>query len=214
MKLIMLGAPGAGKGTQAKMLMEKYQIPHISPGESFRATRRAGTELGQTPQKYIEAGDLVPDDLTLALVMDRIAQDDCAGGYILDGFPRTLPQAEALEEALGAKGESVDYAVEIAVPDEAIVERMSGRRVCEACGASYNVTSNPPKKEGICDLCGGALIQREDDTPETGQNRLRGYHEQTHPLIDFYEKKGCLVTADGTRDVEDVLAQILTLVGQ
>ncbi len=211
MKIIMLGAPGAGKGTQAKMIVEKYGIPHISTGDIFRANRSAGTELGRQAQVYMDAGELVPDSLTLAMLMDRISQKDCSDGYVLDGFPRTIVQAQALEEELSAKGESIDYALEISVPDENIVNRMSGRRVCSECGASYHVSFNPPAKENVCDACGGRLILRDDDKPATVQKRLEVYHEQTQPLIDFYRRKGCLISVDGTQDVDKVFQDILGL---
>ncbi len=209
MKIIMLGAPGAGKGTQAKNIAEKFNIPHISTGDIFRANIKNGTELGKKAKSYMDQGLLVPDELTCDLVVDRIAADDCANGYILDGFPRTINQAEALEAALAKQGTTVDFAVNVDVPDENIVNRMSGRRACLKCGATYHIVFNAPKTEGVCDACGEALVQREDDKPETVQKRLSVYHEQTQPLIDFYENKKVLRTVDGTKPVEDVFAQIL-----
>lgn len=192
MKIIMLGAPGAGKGTQAKMIAEKYGLPHISTGDIFRANIKNGTELGKEAKEYMDKGLLVPDELTVRLLLDRVAQDDCKNGYVLDGFPRTIPQAEVLDEKLSELGEKVDYAINVDVPDENIVNRMSGRRACLNCGATYHIVSIPPKKEGICDVCASALVLRDDDKPETVQNRLKVYHDQTQPLIDFYEKKGVL----------------------
>ncbi len=214
MKLIMLGAPGAGKGTQAARVAEALQIPHISTGDIFRANIKNGTELGKKAKAYMDQGKLVPDELTCDLVADRIAKDDCSGGFILDGFPRTIPQAEALDKVLTERGEKIDFAVNIDVPDEAIVSRMSGRRACVGCGATYHIEFNPPKKEGICDNCGAELILREDDKPETVATRLKVYHEQTQPLIDFYEKKGALVTVDGTLPMDEVYKAILGKLGK
>src|SRR5699024_8964305 len=193
MKIIMLGAPGAGKGTQAKKIAEKYQIPHISTGDIFRANIKNGTELGNKAKTYMEQGLLVPDELVCDLVVDRVKQDDCANGYVLDGFPRTIPQAESLDGALKAMGQKVDYAVNVEVPDENIIRRMGGRRACLACGATYHVEIIPPKKEGICDVCGAELVLRDDDKPETVKKRLDVYHEQTQPLIDYYTNAGVLV---------------------
>ncbi len=212
MKIIMLGAPGAGKGTQAKMLSEKYDIPHISTGDIFRGNIKAGTELGRKAKEYMDAGALVPDELTVDLVMDRIGQPDCENGYILDGFPRTMNQAQKLSEALAAAGD-IDVAVNVDVPDEAIVERMSGRRVCPSCGASYHVVNIPTKKPGICDRCGAAVIQREDDRAETVLKRLSVYHEQTQPLIDYYKEMGREVDIDGTQSMESVFAEIVRKLG-
>ncbi len=214
MRLIMLGAPGAGKGTQAKKVAEAYGIPHISTGDIFRANIKNGTELGKKAKSYMDAGGLVPDELVCDLVADRIAQDDCAKGFILDGFPRTIPQAEALDAAVAKLGCQVDYAVNVDVPDSVIVNRMGGRRACVGCGATYHIEFNPPKTEGICDVCGKELILRDDDKPETVQNRLRVYHEQTQPLIDFYEKKGVLMTVDGTRSMDEVFGEIKEKLGE
>lgn len=213
MKIIMLGAPGAGKGTQAKMLAEKYGIPHISTGDIFRANIKNGTELGKKAKAYMDQGMLVPDELTVDLVIDRVQKDDCVKGYILDGFPRTIPQAEALTKALSGRGEKIDAAVDVEVPDEAIVTRMSGRRACVKCGATYHIVYNPTKTEGICDACGDALILREDDKPETVQKRLTVYHEQTQPLIDYYKTLGVLVEVDGTKNLNDVFADICAILG-
>ncbi|MGN1141710.1 MAG: adenylate kinase [Oliverpabstia sp.] len=213
MKLIMLGAPGAGKGTQAKKIAEKYGIPHISTGDIFRANIKNGTELGNKAKSYMEQGLLVPDELTCDLVVDRIAQDDCKNGYVLDGFPRTIPQAEALKAALGKMGTTIDYAINVEVPDENIVERMSGRRACLACGCTYHIVYNAPKVEDVCDVCGAKLVLRDDDKPETVKKRLDVYHEQTQPLIDFYDKEGVLVEVDGTQNLEDVFQAITKILG-
>ncbi|MGN0293016.1 MAG: adenylate kinase [Lachnospiraceae bacterium] len=213
MKIIMLGAPGAGKGTQAKMIAAKYGIPHVSTGDIFRANIKNGTELGKKAKTYMDAGQLVPDSLTVDLLIDRISQDDCANGYVLDGFPRTIPQAQCLEDALTARGESVDYAINVEVPDSNIVNRMGGRRACVTCGATYHIVHIPPKKEGICDKCGSELILRDDDKPETVQNRLKVYHDQTQPLIDFYSKKGVLKEVDGTQDMNAVFEDIVKILG-
>lgn len=213
MKIIMLGAPGAGKGTQAKKIAEKYAIPHISTGDIFRSNIKNGTELGKKAKEYMDKGLLVPDELTCDLVVDRIAQDDAKNGYVLDGFPRTIPQAEALTEALKKRGEAIDYAIDIEVPDANIVKRMGGRRACLTCGATYHVEFNPPKKEGVCDTCGGELVLRDDDKPETVQNRLDVYHKQTQPLIDYYKAAGVLFEVDGTKDIEDIFAAICNKLG-
>lgn len=214
MKIIMLGAPGAGKGTQAKKIAAKYQIPHISTGDIFRANIKNGTELGNKAKEYMEKGMLVPDELTCDLVVDRIGQEDCKNGYVLDGFPRTIPQAEALEAALKKLGDSVDYAIDVEVPDENIIRRMSGRRACLGCGSTYHIEHIPPKAEGICDVCGGKLVLRDDDAPATVQNRLKVYHEQTQPLLDFYGKAGILKTVDGTQEMEAVFAKIVEILGE
>ena len=208
MKLIMLGAPGAGKGTQAKRVAAEYGIPHISTGDIFRANIKGGTELGKKAKAYMDAGKLVPDELVCDLVADRIQQDDCAKGFILDGFPRTIPQAEALEEALKKMGTDIDYAVDIDVPDENIITRMGGRRACVGCGATYHIVFNPPKVEGVCDTCGASLILRDDDKPETVKTRLTVYHDQTQPLIDFYNARGKVLTVDGTQDMDKVFEDI------
>ncbi len=204
MKLVLLGAPGAGKGTQASNLAEMLQVPHISTGDIFRANMRENTPLGVKAKSYMDQGLLVPDELTVDLVMDRLAQEDCQNGYILDGFPRTIAQADAL-----AAKETLDAAVNIDVEDSAIIDRMGGRRVCPACGESYHVKYNPPKKEGVCDKCGQALIVRKDDVPETVQKRLEVYHEQTAPLISYYEKQGKLVTVNGAQAPSQVTASIM-----
>ena len=213
MKIIMLGAPGAGKGTQAKKIAKKYQIPHISTGDIFRANIKNGTELGKKAKTYMDQGLLVPDELVCDLVVDRVQQEDCKEGYILDGFPRTIPQAESLDKALAALGEAVDYAINVEVPDENIVTRMGGRRACVGCGATYHLVYAPTKVEGVCDACGAELILRDDDKPETVQKRLGVYHEQTQPLIDYYNKKGILKEVDGTMDMEDVFQAITAILG-
>ena len=209
----MLGAPGAGKGTQAKMIAEKYSIPHISTGDIFRSNIKNGTELGTKAKAYMDQGLLVPDELTCDLVVDRINQDDCKKGYILDGFPRTIPQAKALTAALEKRNTSIDYAIDVEVPDENIVNRMGGRRACTGCGATYHVTYNPPKTENVCDACGETLILRDDDKPETVQKRFTVYHEQTQPLIDYYKEAGVLKVIDGTVDMKDVFAAIVDILG-
>ena len=213
MKIIMLGAPGAGKGTQAKKIAAKYGIPHISTGDIFRANIKNGTELGKKAKPYMDQGLLVPDELVVDLVVDRVNQDDCENGYVLDGFPRTIPQAEALTEALEKMGQKVDFAIDVNVPDENIVKRMGGRRACVTCGATYHMVYAPTKKEGICDTCGGELILRDDDKPETVQKRLNVYHDQTQPLIDYYTSQGILRTVDGTVDIDDVFRAITEFLG-
>ena len=213
MKIIMLGAPGAGKGTQAEMICEKYKLPHISTGDIFRANIKNGTELGKEAKQYMDKGLLVPDELTVKILLDRVAKDDCKNGYVLDGFPRTIPQAEVLEDALNKLGDKIDFAVNVDVPDENIVRRMSGRRACLKCGATYHIEHIPPKHEGICDTCGSELVLRDDDKPETVLNRLKVYHEQTQPLIDFYTERNVLRTVDGTRDMKDVFADIISILG-
>ena len=214
MKIIMLGAPGAGKGTQAKMIAEKCGIPHISTGDIFRANIKNGTELGAKAKEYMDKGLLVPDELVCDLVVDRIQQADCEKGYILDGFPRTIPQAEALENALNAIEQKLDYAIDIDVPDENIINRMSGRRACVGCGATYYVLFNPTKVEGKCDVCGESLILRDDDKPETVKKRLDVYHTQTQPLIDFYTERKVLVEVDGTQSMDKVFDDIMKILGE
>lgn len=213
MKIIMLGAPGAGKGTQAKRIAEKYGIPHISTGDIFRANIKGGTELGMKAKAFMDQGQLVPDEITIGMLLDRIHEADCANGYVLDGFPRTIPQAESLTKALAEMGEAIDYAINVDVPDSAIVSRMGGRRACVNCGATYHVEFNAPKQEGVCDVCGEKLILREDDKPETVQNRLTVYHEQTQPLIDYYQKAGVLAEVDGTQDMDQVFTDIVSVLG-
>ena len=213
MKIIMLGAPGAGKGTQAKMISEKYHLPHISTGDIFRANIRNGTELGKEAMGYMDKGLLVPDELTVRILLDRVAKEDCKNGYILDGFPRNIPQAEVLDKELTRLGDKIDIVIDMEVPDESIIKRMTGRRACTSCGATYHIVNVPPKKEGVCDKCGEELILRDDDREETVKKRLNIYHEQTQPLIDFYGKKGILKTVDGTREMHEVFGAIVEILG-
>ena len=213
MKIIMLGAPGAGKGTQAIMIAEKYGIPHVSTGDIFRANIKNNTPLGQEAKTYMDKGALVPDELTVKILLDRVAKDDCKNGYVLDGFPRTLVQADVLKDALNKLNDSIDYAINVDVPDENIIKRMSGRRACLKCGATYHIEHVPPKKEGICDNCGEALVLRDDDKPETVQKRLSVYHEQTQPLIEYYNKEGILKNVDGTQDMNKVFEDITKILG-
>lgn len=208
MKIVMLGAPGAGKGTIASRLSKKFGIPHISTGDIFRENIKNGTDLGKKAKSYMDQGLLVPDELTCDLVMDRISEKDCEKGFILDGFPRTIPQAEALTDALSEKGEEMDYAINVILSDEKIIARMAGRRSCPKCGAIYHTVTLPPKKEGICDKCGSELVQRADDNPETVKKRLAVYHEQTEPLIDYYHHQGIIVEVDGDDKVEDEIARL------
>ena len=209
MNLILLGAPGAGKGTQAELLVHKLSIPAISTGNMLREAIAEGTELGMKAKSYMDGGNLVPDELILGIVADRVAQPDCAGGFILDGVPRTLAQAETLE----AKGVKIDYVVDIEVPDSEIEGRMTGRRVCGRCGASYHIVAHPPKIDGICDECGGELVIRKDDAPETVRNRLKVYHSTTEVLKDFYGKLGRLVKVDGCQSIEKANEDILAAIG-
>ncbi len=205
MKLILLGAPGAGKGTQAEIISEKYNIPTISTGNIIRAALKNGTEMGLKAKSYIDAGELVPDDVVIGIIKERLAESDCANGYILDGFPRTIPQAEALDEM----GFGIDAALSIEVADSEIVKRMSGRRVCEKCGASYHTEYKKPDVEGVCNSCGGVLVIRKDDEPETVKNRLNVYHEQTEPLKDYYKNCGKLITVEGQDEVKDTTRLVL-----
>ena len=209
MKLILLGAPGAGKGTQAEILSRKLAIPAISTGNILRAAIKNGTEIGKMAQKFIDGGKLVPDDVIIGIVRERLADPDCANGFILDGFPRNIPQAEALENA----GIDIDAAVSIEVSDETIVERMSGRRVCRECGATYHVVTKPPRKEGVCDLCGGELIIRADDTPETVKARLAVYHRETEPLTAFYAERGKLRLVNNASTIEGTTEEIFKALG-
>ena len=213
MKIIMLGAPGAGKGTQAKTIADKYKVPHVSTGDIFRANIKNGTELGKEAKQYMDKGLLVPDELTVKILLDRVAQADCENGYVLDGFPRTIPQAEVLDKALTELGDKIDYAIDVNVPDENIIKRMSGRRACLACGATYHIEHIPPKKEGVCDRCGEALVLRDDDKEETVKNRLNVYHEQTQPLIEYYTGKGILKEVDGTVPMDQVFEAITDILG-
>lgn len=214
MKIIMLGAPGAGKGTQAKMIADKYGVPHISTGDIFRANIKEGTELGVEAKKYMDQGLLVPDELTVRILLDRVANEDCNNGYVLDGFPRTIPQAEVLDKELAKLGDAIDYAINVEVPDENIVNRISGRRACLSCGATYHIKHVPPKADGVCDRCGKELILRDDDKEETVKNRLKVYHEQTQPLIEFYNHKNILKSVDGTMDMKLVFDAIVGILGE
>ena len=213
MKIVMLGAPGAGKGTQAKRIAAKFSIPHISTGDIFRANIKNNTPLGAKAKSYMDKGELVPDELVIELIMDRFAQDDCVNGYVLDGFPRTIPQAEELDKALKSVNDNLDYAIDVEVPDDNIINRMSGRRACVNCGATYHIVHNPPKVENKCDTCNGELILRDDDKPETVKNRLDVYHTQTEPLLKYYTEKGILYTVDGTQDMDTVFDSICKIVG-
>ncbi|HIV16794.1 MAG TPA: adenylate kinase [Candidatus Alectryocaccobium stercorigallinarum] len=214
MKIIMLGAPGAGKGTQAKLISEHYNIPHISTGDIFRENIKNGTELGKKAKEYMDKGLLVPDELTCDLVVDRISKPDAANGYILDGFPRTIAQADVLTSALKKRGEAIDYAIDIEVADDFIVQRMSGRRACLNCGATYHIQYAAPKKEGVCDKCGNELVLRDDDKPETVKKRLEVYHAQTQPLIEYYTNAGVLYEFDGTAEIDDIFESIKKLLGE
>ena len=209
MKLILLGAPGAGKGTQAEIISKKLNIPTISTGNILREAIKNGTEIGLKAKSFMDNGKLVPDDVIIGIVKERVSRDDCANGFILDGVPRTIPQAEALEQ----QGVHFDRVVSIEIEDSVIEARMTGRRVCGTCGASFHITANPPKVEGVCDLCGKELIVRKDDTPETVKNRLKVYHEQTEPLKDFYETLGVLKLVDGNQPIEDATRDILAALG-
>ena len=209
MKLILLGAPGAGKGTQAEIISKKLNIPTISTGNILREAIKNGTETGLKAKSFMDAGKLVPDDVIIGIVRERVTRDDCANGFILDGVPRTIPQAEALEAA----GIHFDAVVSIEIADEVIEARMTGRRVCGSCGASYHITANPPRKEGVCDLCGGELVTRRDDAPETVKNRLKVFHTETEALKDFYQKLGILRLVEGNQPIELATAEILKALG-
>lgn len=204
MKLILLGAPGAGKGTQAEKIVDKYGIPAISTGNILRAAVKDGTEMGLKAKSYMDAGQLVPDEVVIGIIKDRLQEKDCEGGFILDGFPRTIPQAQALEES----GVQIDKVVDIEVPDEKITKRMSGRRVCAKCANSYHLEYKKPQVDGVCDACGGELVQRKDDAPETVLARLAEYHEMTEPLKDFYQNLGKLVIVEGQEEVADTTALV------
>ncbi len=213
MRLIILGAPGAGKGTQAEYLSNRFGIPHISTGDILRENVKNQTELGKKAKEYMDKGLLVPDEIVIEIVKDRLMQDDCKNGFLLDGFPRTIAQAEALEKVLAELGQKIDKVLNIEVPDEKILERMSGRRICKSCSASFHIIYRPPQKEGICDVCGGELYQREDDKEETVRKRLEVYHAQTQPLIEYYKNKGLLVTAVGQEEIADTTKEVLKALG-
>ncbi|MCF0229710.1 MAG: adenylate kinase [Parasporobacterium sp.] len=213
MKIVMLGGPGAGKGTQAKIIAEEYKIPHISTGDIFRANIKEGTELGMKAKSFMDQGLLVPDELVVDLVADRLTWEDAKAGFVLDGFPRTIPQAEALTKALADMGTGLDYAIDIEVPDQTIIDRMGGRRACVSCGATYHIVNIPPKTEGKCDKCGSDLILRDDDKAETVKKRLDVYHEQTQPLIDYYKAQDLLKEVDGTVAMAEVFNAIAAILG-
>ena len=214
LRTILLGPPGAGKGTQAAKIVEKYGVPHISTGDIFRENIKKGNELGKKAQEYMNRGELVPDDLVIEIATTRLLEDDCKNGFLLDGFPRTVYQAEKLDEFLAARDSKIDKVLDIAVEKEELITRLTGRRVCKACGASFHVVNIPPKKEGVCDFCGGELIQRADDNLETVKNRIDVYEAQTMPLIDYYEKAGNLVHIDGSTGLESVFADIVAALGE
>lgn len=211
MRIIMLGAPGAGKGTQAVRISEKYGIPQISTGDMLRQAVKEGTELGRKAKEYMDRGELVPDSVVIGIVRERIVQEDCKKGFILDGFPRTIAQAEALDSMLGELGLSVDYVINVEVPEEEILKRLTGRRTCKNCQAMYHIVFNPPKVEGVCDRCGGELYQRDDDKEETIKSRLEVYKRQTAPLIEYYGAKGKLVNIDGTKSIDDIFTDIVSV---
>jgi adenylate kinase len=213
MRIVLLGPPGAGKGTQACILAEKLNVPHISTGDIFRSNIKKGTELGKKAKEFIDKGLLVPDEITINIIKDRLLQDDCKKGFILDGFPRTIAQAEYLEETLKSLDMPLDYAVSIEVPDENIIERLSGRRVCPKCGATYHIMHCPTGRDGVCDKCEECIIQRDDDKEETVINRLNTYHRQTEPLIDFYTKAGKLIKVKGTGCIDDTFGNMLNALG-
>ncbi|MGC9109010.1 MAG: adenylate kinase [Caldimicrobium sp.] len=211
MNIVFLGPPGAGKGTQAKILIERYGIPQISTGDMLREHRAKGTELGKKAQEYMDKGQLVPDEIILDMVKERLSQPDCQKGFILDGFPRTVAQAEALDKLLEEMGKKLDFALALIVPDELLVERLTGRRTCKSCGMMYHIKYKPPKVDNKCDVCGGELYQRPDDNEETVRNRLKVYHESTAPLIEYYRKKGILREIDGSKSIEEITQQIIQI---
>ncbi|MBB6216838.1 adenylate kinase [Anaerosolibacter carboniphilus] len=213
MRLILLGPPGAGKGTQASGIIEKYQIPHISTGDIFRKNIKEGTELGKKAKGYMDQGLLVPDELVVAIVEDRLKEDDCKDGFLLDGFPRTEKQAEALDESLSKMGVSMDKVINVSVDKNVLVERAVGRRICKDCGATYHIKFNPSTKDGVCDKCGGALYQRADDNEETVTKRIEVYLNETQPLIDYYKARNILVTIDGEQDIHKVFEDIVAALG-
>lgn len=214
MNLILLGPPGAGKGTQAVRIVEKYHIPHISTGDIFRENIKKGTELGKKAKEYMDKGELVPDDLVCEIATSRLLEDDCKNGFLLDGFPRTVYQAEKLDAFLEQHGKKIDKVLDIAVEKEELMTRLIGRRVCKACGATYHVKNMPPKKEGVCDKCGGELMQRADDTAETVENRIEVYNSQTMPLVEYYEKAGNIAHIDGAIGLENVFNSIVSILGE
>ncbi|MCF6411834.1 adenylate kinase [Pseudalkalibacillus salsuginis] len=213
MNLVLMGLPGAGKGTQAAEIVDKYGIPHISTGDMFRAAIKEGTELGKKAKSYMDAGNLVPDEVTIGIVDERLSKSDCKKGFLLDGFPRTVAQAEALEKTLSDKNRSIDYVLNIVVDKDKLMERLTGRRICKQCGATYHVVFNPPSEQGVCDKCGGELYQREDDNEETVKTRLEVNIEQSKPLLEFYDQKGYLRNIDGNQDIDQVFNDIDQLLG-
>lgn len=213
MNIMLFGAPGAGKGTQAKFLIEKYGIPQISTGDILRAAIKEGTAMGLEAKRFMDEGKLVPDSTIIGIIKDRLSQEDCKKGFILDGFPRTIAQAEALEVLMQEMGIKLDKVISLNVPDELIVGRVVGRRVCKDCGGSFHVEFNPPKVEGVCDFCGGELIQRKDDSAETVGKRLQEYHSQTAPLFDFYMERGILADIDGTKEIDEITKEIFNILG-
>jgi adenylate kinase len=214
MNLILLGPPGAGKGTQAAKIIEKYELPHISTGDIFRKNIKEGTPLGKKAQEYMNKGELVPDSLVIEIALDRLKEDDCKEGFLLDGFPRTVEQAEALDAFLAGEGKKIDHVINMDVEKAILMDRLVTRRVCKACGATYNIKGMPPKKEGVCDKCGGELYQRADDTEETVNNRIDVYNAQTKPLLAYYEKAGNISTFDGAMGLENLFAEIVNLLGE
>ncbi|GIW49749.1 MAG: adenylate kinase [Anoxybacillus sp.] len=213
MNLVLMGLPGAGKGTQAEKIVEKYKIPHISTGDMFRAAMKEGTELGLQAKSYMDRGDLVPDEVTIGIVRERLSKDDCQNGFLLDGFPRTVAQAEALETLLQQLNRSIDYVINIEVDKSILMERLTGRRICKECGATYHLVFNPPAKAGVCDKCGGELYQRADDNEATVANRLEVNMKQAQPLLDFYAAKGYLRNINGQQHIDQVFADICELLG-
>jgi adenylate kinase len=213
MNLILMGLPGAGKGTQAERIVGKYGLPHISTGDMFRTAIKEETELGKKAKSYMDAGELVPDDVTIGIVRERLGKADCQKGFLLDGFPRTTAQAEALDNLLADMGRRIDAVLYIDVDRDSLLERLTGRRICSQCGATYHITLNPPKEEGVCDKCGGELFQRDDDKIETVKTRLEVNEKQQKPLLDFYKKKNCLEEIDGNQDIDDVFASIERVLG-
>lgn len=213
MNLVLMGLPGAGKGTQAEKIVEKYKIPHISTGDMFRAAIKEGTELGLQAKSYMDRGDLVPDEVTIGIVRERLSKNDCQNGFLLDGFPRTVAQAEALETLLQQLNRSIDYVINIEVDKNILMERLTGRRICKECGATYHLVFNPPAQAGVCDRCGGELYQRADDNEATVANRLEVNMKQAQPLLDFYEAKGYLRNINGQQHIDQVFADICELLG-
>ena len=214
MKIIMLGAPGAGKGTQAKMIADKYAVPHVSTGDIFRANIKEGTELGKEAKKYMDQGLLVPDELTVKILLDRVAKEDCANGYVLDGFPRTIPQAEALEVITKEINQPIDLVINLVIDQDLLIERVIGRRICKSCNASYHLKNNPPKKQGVCDLCGGELYQRADDNENSIKVRLDTYDKQTSPLVHYYAEKGLVKDVNAMNDIDTIFNDIEKIIGE